>query len=216
MAFDEKLHGVHSSKRKSGWQKNMEWAAKKKPETQSEAELSCKVGDFLKKVRLRRALPQAASPSQAAPKRLKAEDGSPVPATPAPATPAPGTPAVALAAPSTPGPATPATPAPATPAPAKDDIFDLDTKEGICALLKKMFKEAELKACSVSVEDFDRVTMHFCKWLLDKKPRNTALSKHFRSVSFDRDDFSTSKSRKKWLQFWSRELRTRYVRLSDL
>ena len=74
-SFDETLHGVMSSQRKSGWQKNMEWAAKRKPETSSEVELSDKVGDFLRKVRQRRATP--AVPPQPEPEEPKAS-GEPV------------------------------------------------------------------------------------------------------------------------------------------
>ena len=70
-AFDESLHSIYHSKRRAGWTKNMDWAAAKIPENKNEEELAAKVGDFLKKVRMRGKT--SASAPEPAEKKLKTE-----------------------------------------------------------------------------------------------------------------------------------------------
>ena len=103
---------------------------------------------------------------------------------------APPTPGAATAAPATPAPskvqkAAPATPGASTTAPAsasvkepvppanlqeevEEECFDLDSKDGISALLEEVFLEKDLKACDVSMPEFERVCSYFCKFLTDE------------------------------------------------
>ena len=92
-----------------------------------------------------------------------------------PATPAPSK--VQKAAPATPGasttaPASASVKEPVPPANLQEEIeeecFDLDSKDGISALLEEVFLEKDLKACDVSMPEFERVCSYFCKFLTDE------------------------------------------------
>lgn len=60
--FDETLHGIHKSKKQSGWKANADYMSTKKPKTADEEELCLKTGDFLKKIRMRKKQPEVAVP----------------------------------------------------------------------------------------------------------------------------------------------------------
>ena len=97
-----------------------------------------------------------------------------------------------------------------------EEEMDLDTVEGVVACISELFLESDLKAVSGSLTEFDKIATIFAKWLLQKKPKGTPLSKFFRADSLDRGDFANSKKRRAWYEHWRKEHRARFVKKSDL
>ncbi|CAK9101548.1 unnamed protein product [Durusdinium trenchii] len=167
----------------------------------AQQELGAKTVDFLRKIRRAKQVPDSDGPAPGAValKKLKVD---PQPAESAAAGPhQPKTPAAPQ--PKTPAPGTPAFEQPA----ATNDILDLHNKDDLCRFLDATFREKDLESLQISIDEFTKIVAQFVEHLLETKPRNTSLSKHFRAIG---------RSRRKLLTFWQKEMRARFVSLGDV
>ena len=82
--------------------------------------------------------------------------------------------------------------------------------------MRELVLEQEVLSLKASVDDFEKALSAFVEWLQRQIPGQHNLSYHFRSTSYDKGDFATSKARKEWLAFWLKDVRTRFIRKSDL